>query len=206
MLEKNRMMAVWASADTRARVWFTVACVTGLALFASLWTTIHLLNRPREVVRVGCDGVPQLVTITGAYDEPNDAEIRAFVTAFAIQYGRMDSFSVMNDVVFCAQNLVPELRETFRVTGRQLIATLEPLRRRTHVDPARVEIELDKTRYPVTARVKGVRQVLGNRPEEQPFQFTLELVRASRREVLTGLLVYRIHADGEGLPNVVSPR
>src|SRR5713226_4031736 len=79
---ESRFVAIWASHEARARLWLRLLVLTAAGLVLSLVTTIRVWNRPREVVRIGCDGIPQLVTLdSAAYSEPNEREIRAFATA-----------------------------------------------------------------------------------------------------------------------------
>jgi hypothetical protein len=177
----------------------------------SLVTTIRVWNRPREVIRIGCDGIPQVVTLdSAAYSEPNEREIRAFATEFAVFYARSDSFSILNDLVWCANRMAPELRERFKRSVRGTAATpgvitvIEKLKRRTQVDPATLEIQADKRPYPWKVSVKGVRQVVGDAGPGESFELDLELVRASREEHLEGLLVWAIRAKGDPIDTVLA--
>jgi hypothetical protein len=107
----SRFVAIWASHEARARLWFRLFLVTAAGLVLSLVTTIRVWNRPREIVRIGCDGIPQVVALdNAAYSEPNEREIRAFATEFAVFYARSDSFSILNDLVWCANRMAPDLR------------------------------------------------------------------------------------------------
>ena len=62
----SRFIAVWASHEARARIWFRLFVVTLACLVLSLFTTIRVWTRPREVIRIGCDGIPQVVTLDNA--------------------------------------------------------------------------------------------------------------------------------------------
>lgn len=201
-VERNRLFALWATAETRARVWGGIAAVAVLVAAGNTILAWRILNRPREVIRVASDGIPQLVRLTPDYDEPQDAEIKAFVAAFAAAYGRADSYSLRNDLLYCAERMVPQLRAEFRKATRDLIPAVEGLQRRTYVDPGRLQIEIKDARaFPMPVRVRGIRQVLGapDAPaEEQPFALSLQLVKATRRETLAGLLVYSISGDIAG--------
>ena len=201
-VERNRLFALWATAETRARVWGGIAAVATLVACGNTALAWQVLHRPREVVRVGCDGIPQLVPLTPGYDEPQEAEIRAFIAAFATAYSRADSYSLRNDLLYCAERMVPELRGDFRKATRDLVSAVEGLQRRTYVDPTRLQIEIrDPRAFPLNVKVRGIRQVLGApdaTPEEQPFALSLQLVKAPRRETLAGLLVYSISGDTAG--------
>ena len=80
---ESRFVAIWASHEARARLWFRLFLLTVAGLGLSLITTIRVWTRPREVIRIGCDGIPQVVTLdSAAYSEPNEREIRGFATEF----------------------------------------------------------------------------------------------------------------------------
>jgi hypothetical protein len=207
----SRFVAIWASHEARAKLWFRLFLTTAAALVLSLVTTIRAWNRPREVVRVGCDGIPQVVTLdNAAYSEPNEREIRAFATEFAVFYARSDSYSILNDLVWCAARMAPELRERFKRTVRGtsqapgIIPVIEKLQRRTQIDPATLDIQVDKSPYPWKVRVKGVRQVVGDSAPGATFDLELDLVRASREEHLEGLLVWGIRAKGDPIDTVLA--
>ncbi len=207
----SRFIAIWASHEARARLWFRLFVVAVTALCLSLVTTIRAWNRPREVVRIGCDGIPQVVRLdNAAYSEPNEREIRAFATEFAVFYARSDSYSVLNDLPWCAGRMAPELRERFKRVVRGtteapgIIAVIEKLQRRTQIDPATLDIHVDKASYPWKVRVKGVRQVVGDSAPGASFELELDLVRASREEHIEGLLVWGIKAKGEPVDTVLA--
>ena len=207
----SRFVAIWASHEARARLWFRLFLVTSAGLVLSLVTTIRVWNRPREVVRIGCDGIPQVVTLdNAAYSEPNEREIRAFATEFAVFYARSDSYSVLNDLVWCANRMAPDLRERFKRSVRGtpetqgIVQVIEKLQRRTQVDPATLEIQVDKRPYPWKVNVKGVRQMVGDKGPGEGFELDLDLVRASRDERLEGLLVWAIHAKGDPIDTVLA--
>lgn len=204
---KSRFVAFWASAEQRARIWFRIAATQTALLALTLAFLGHLLARPREVVRIGCDGIPQVVQINDAvYSEPAEQEIRAFAATFSTFYARSDSYSVVNDLVFCMRRMTPELRERFKTIARGsrerpgIAAVVESLKRRTQVDAASLDVTVDKRTYPWRAVVKGSRQVVGEPPEAaQTFELELELVRTSRDELIEGLLVWGIRAKGDAL-------
>jgi hypothetical protein len=200
----SRFIAIWASHEARARLWFRLFVLAAAGLVLSLVTTIRVWSRPREVIRIWCDGIPQVVALDNAsYSEPNEREIRAFATEFAVFYARSDSYSILNDMVWCANRMAPELREHFKKTVRGspnrpgLVPVIEKLQRRTQIDPAALEIDVDKRSYPWKAKVKGTRQIVGETGTGETFEVEMDLVRASRDERLEGLLVWAIRAKGD---------
>jgi hypothetical protein len=208
---ESRFVAIWASHEARAKIWFRLFLVASAGLVLSLVTTIRVWSRPREVVRIGCDGIPQVVTLdNAAYSEPNEREIRAFATEFAVFYARSDSFSILNDLVWCANRMAPDMRDRFKrsVRGAQgtqgIVQVIEKLQRRTQIDPATLEIQVDKRPYPWKVSVKGVRQVVGDKGSGESFELDLDLVRASRDERLEGLLVWGIRAKGDPIDTVLA--
>jgi hypothetical protein len=207
----SRFVAIWASHEARARLWFRLFLLTSAALALSLVTTIRVWSRPREVVRIGCDGIPQVVRLdNAAYSEPDAREIRAFATQFAVFYARSDSYSILNDLVWCANRMAPELRERFKRAVRGtperpgVVSVIEKLKRRTQIDPGSLEIEVDKGPYPWKVQVKGLRQVIGEEGPGESFELEMSLVRASREEQLEGLLVWGIRAKGEPIDTVLA--
>src|SRR5262245_66303165 len=85
----NRFIAFWATHERRARVYARLLAVTLVLLFLSLLNTYRAWSRPREVVRIGCDGIPSLVRINDeVYSEPDVGEICAFVEGFAVFFIR----------------------------------------------------------------------------------------------------------------------
>ncbi len=207
----SRFIAIWASHEARARLWFRLFLLTAGALGLSLVTTIRAWSRPREVVRIACDGIPQVVRLdNAAYSEPNEREIRAFATEFAVFYARSDSYSILNDLVWCAARMAPELRERFKRSVRGtsqapgIISVIEKLQRRTQIDPATLDIQVDKSPYPWKVKVKGVRQMVGDSGPGSGFELELDLVRASREERLEGLLVWGIRAKGDPIDTVLA--
>ena len=208
---ESRFVAIWASHEARARLWFRLFLFTAAGLVLSLATTLRVWSRPREVIRIGCDGIPQVVTLdNAAYSEPNEREIRAFATEFAVFYARSDSYSVLNDLVWCANRMAPELRDRFKRSVRGtpeapgIITVIEKLQRRTQIDPATLEIQVDKRPYPWKVTVKGVRQAVGDPGPGETFELDLDLVRASREEHLEGLLVWAIRAKGQPIDTVLA--
>jgi hypothetical protein len=196
----NRLRAIWDGHANRAALWRALflgsAAVTALTLLLSL----RLLGRPREVIRIGCDGIPQLVRVdTEQYTEPNEREMQAFVRLWTVAYARNDSFSAVNDAVHAARYMVPELRDLYRrrMKGTPeepgLVAQLQAVGRRTEIDPNQLTVEIDRQVYPWLARVRGERRVLRERQTEtQPFALDIRLVRAPREQVLEGLLVQEV--------------
>ncbi len=206
-VNQSRFVAFWAAHERRAQVYGRLLSVTLVLLGLSLVNTYRAWSQPREVVRIGCDGIPQLVRINEeVYSEPDEREIRAFASMFTVMYARADSHSVVNDFLFCMSKMTPELRDRFRPQVRGTperpgaVQVVEGLGRRTQVDPGTLEIAIDKKVYPWRVTVKGVRQIVGAGPEgDEKFELSLELVRASRNQVLEGLLVYAIHAKGDAV-------
>jgi hypothetical protein len=145
-----------------------------------------------------------------AYSEPSEREIRAFATEFAVFYARSDSFSILNDLVWCANRMAPDMRDRFKrsvrgTPGTQgIVQVIEKLQRRTQIDPATLEIQVDKRPYPWKVNVKGTRQVVGDKSSGESFELDLDLVRASRDERLEGLLVWGIRAKGDPIDTVLA--
>ncbi len=79
-MPENLLRAIWERHAERAALW-RVLCLGSAVLTAlALLLSVRLLNRPREVIRIGCDGIPQLVRLdTEQYTEPNEREMQAFV-------------------------------------------------------------------------------------------------------------------------------
>lgn len=210
-LETNRYIAQWAAHEKRAAIYGRLLGVALFLLGLSLLNNYRAWDRPREVVRVGCDGIPQLVRINDeVYSEPDDREIKAFVSEWAIRFARSDSGSVLHDLAWCAMRMTPELRAGFvpkaRGTKEQpgIIATVESLNRRTDVAPSSLQIQIDKSTYPWRITAMGERQIVGQESAaNQKFKLYLSLVRASRNDVIEGMLVYSVRADGEALDTPV---
>jgi hypothetical protein len=199
---RNRFFALWESYETRARVWFWLFAGSSVVLALSLLVTLRLLGRPREVVRIGCDGIPQVVRIDEqAYSEPDEREIRAFAAQFAVFFTRADSYSVVNDYVWCAARMAPELQQTFKGEARKAIAVVEALKRRTEVEASALAVEIDKRPFPWRASIKGQRRILAvedGEARDEGFSLDLELVRSERTlQNPFGLLVWRVRAGGE---------
>jgi hypothetical protein len=85
-----------------------------------------------------------------------------------------------------------------------VIAVIEKLQRRTQIDPATLDIQVEKRPYPWKVKVKGVRQVVGDSGPGEGFELELDLVRASREEQLEGLLVWSIRAKGDPIDTVLA--
>ena len=205
-VKDSRFIAVWASAEKRARVWCWL-CVTSTGLLGmNLVATIRANSRPREVIRIGCDGIPEVVRIEEpAYSDPSEREIRAFAGEFAEKVMRRDSYSVRQDFLWAARRMAPELQTRFKqeargtATKRGALEAIESLAQRTQVEPSGLETKISKETYPWRAEVKGVRQIVGREgAAAEPFELRLELVRASRNELIEGLLVWQMAmVDGE---------
>ena len=58
---ESRFVAIWASHEARARLWFRLFLLASAGMALSLVTTIRVWSRPREVIRISCDGIPQVV-------------------------------------------------------------------------------------------------------------------------------------------------
>lgn len=192
---ENLLTAIWSRHAGQAAFWRAL-CLIQLALSGlALLLCARLLNRPREVVRIGCDGIPQLVRLdVEQYTEPNEREMQAFVRLWTVAYARLDSFSAVNDAVFAARYMIPELREAYRRRMRGSdsepgrLAEIEALRRRTEIDPNDLEVKIDTGVYPWSVTVRGVRKIVGA-AEAQRFGLEIQLVRAAREQVLEGMLV-----------------
>jgi len=205
--ESSRFIAFWKAADNRAQLWSWGFVGASAALFLSLLCLAKAMNRPREVIRIGCDGVPQLFTPTAQYSEPNEPEIRAFVSNFVVAIARADSFSVINDYVDAARRMAPNLRQAFMREARGhdgrvgTIRVIQELKRRTQVDPSSLELEISKRDYPWRVHVKGTRQIVvgEGKEESQPFSLDVELVRAPREEVIEGMLVWTLRSAGDAV-------
>ena len=206
-VSNNRFVAFWAAHERRAQVYGRLLTASLVLLAVSLVNTYRAWNQPREVVRIGCDGIPQLVRINDdVYSEPDEREIRAFAARFAVRVARADSFSVVNDYLDVLPLMVPELRQRFRREARGsadqpgAVQVVQSLKRRTQVDPATLEVSVDKRPYPWRVVVHGVRQVVGQGvAANEKFEVHLELVRASRNEIVEGLLVHGMRTKGDPL-------
>jgi hypothetical protein len=63
-----------------------------------------------------------------------------------------------------------------------------------------LEISVDKRPYPWRVGVRGARQIVGQGADSnEKFEMDLELVRASRNQVVEGLLVYGMVTKGDPL-------
>jgi hypothetical protein len=212
--QDSRFIAVWASAEHRARVWFWLCLASAGLSGLSLVATIRAHSRPREVIRIGCDGIPEVVRIEEpAYSDPSEREIRAFAAEFAEKVMRRDSYSVRQDFLWAARRMAPELQVRFKeeargtTTKRGAVEAIEALAQRTQVEPSALEIKISKETYPWRAEVKGVRKIVGREAgTPQPFELRLELVRASRNELIEGLLVWQLTmAEQELVAPVLTP-
>ena len=106
--------------------------------------------------------------------------------------------------------MAPELRERFKrivrgtSEGPGVIKVIEKLQRRTQIDPATLDIQVDKRPYPWKVKVKGTRQIVGESGPGESFELELDLVRASREENLEGLLVWSLRAKGDPIDTVLA--
>ncbi len=211
-MKTNRAIAFWQSHERRARLYgFAALAMAGMNVLAQV-NLYRQAHKEREVVRIDCDGIPQLVRLNDeVYAEPDEREIRAFTAEFTVFFMRGDSFSALNDAAWCARRMTPELAEAYKAAMRGTrdkpgaIAILEGLKRRTQIDPASLEITVDKKSYPWRANVNGARQIVGS-PDaaSQPFELDLELFRASRNDVIEGLVVAAVQPRGEATTTAVA--
>lgn len=201
----NLFTALWKRHAQHAATWRALCLGQAGITALSLGLCFTLLHRPREVVRIGCDGIPQLVRLdVQQYSEPNEHEVQAFVRLWAVAYARGDSFSAVNDAVYVARYMVAELREEYRrrmkgAAGQPgLLAQLEAVKRRTEIDPNDLQVRVDTQQYPWVAEVRGVRKIVGA-SDVQHFGLVVKLVRAPREQVLEGVLVQGVR-DVEVVP------
>jgi hypothetical protein len=196
--ERNRLIAFWATAEHRARIWFWLFVLQSTALLCSLGETRHLLYKPLQVIRVGCDGIPNVIRLDEEkYSEPTDAEVRAFATNFIRYFARADSGSVVNDYAWCGQHMAPNLRAVFVRDVKRTRATtiVEDLKARADIDPSSMKIEVDTRPYPWRVKVSAVRRSVSetsSEPVDTPIEVELQVVKTPRSEVIEGLLVWRI--------------
>jgi hypothetical protein len=208
---RSPFLAVWAERDRRAAVygWLVMALLArGIFTEVNLY---QLRHKEREVVRVGCDGIPQLVRVNDeVYSEPDEREIRAFAKEYTVFFMRADSYSIANDVVWCLKRMIPDLAEAYRQQMRAtqehegVIGQIEKLHRRTQIDPSTLEVVVNKSTYPWRVEVKGARQIVsdnGQGEEKQPFELGIDLYRVSRDEIISGLVVGNVRPKGEALNN-----
>jgi hypothetical protein len=201
----NLFTALWKRHAQHAATWRALCLGQAVITVLALVLAFTLLHRPREVVRIGCDGIPQLVRLdVQQYAEPNEREIQAFVRTWAVAYARADSFSAVNDAVYVSRYMVPELREAYRrhmrgTAGQPgLLAQLEAVKRRTEIDPNDLEVRVDTHQYPWAVEVHGERRIVGA-ADVQRFALVVKLVRAPREQVLEGMLVQGVR-DLEVIP------
>jgi hypothetical protein len=194
----NRLTAVWKHHANQAATWRALCLGQGVVTALGLGLCYHLLQRPREVVRIGCDGVPQLVRLdVEQYSEPSEREIQAFVRRWSVGYARADSFSAVHDAVDTGRYMVPELRDAYRLRMRGtterpgLVAHIQALKRRTEIEPNALDVRVNTRAYPWAVEVRGVRKIVG-RDDPQPFGLSIKLVRAPREQVLEGMLVQEV--------------
>ncbi len=198
-MPETLLTAVWKRHAQQAATWRALCLAQGAVSVLALGLCFHLLHKPREVVRIGCDGIPQLVRLdTVDYVEPNEREVQAFVRRWTVAYARADSYSIVNDAVEVGRSMVPELRDAYRLRMRGspgqpgLVPQVEALKRRTAIDINELDVRVNMRVYPWLVEVRGVRQIVG-RDDPQPFGLALKLVRAPREQVLDGILVQEVH-------------
>ena len=194
----NKLTAVWKRHADQAATWRGLCLGQGVVAVLSLGVAYVLLHRPRDVIRIGCDGVPQLVRLdVEQYGEPTEREIQAFVRRWSVGYARADSFSALHDAVDTGRYMVPELRDAYRLRMRGtpgrpgLVAQIEALKRRTEIEPNDLDVRVNTRVYPWAVEVRGVRKVVG-RDDPQTFGLSIRLVRAPREQVLEGMLVQEV--------------
>ena len=208
----NPAVAFWQSHERRARLYGVALAVMAVINLMSQVNLYRQSHKEREVVRIGCDGIPQLVRVNDqVYAEPDEREIHAFAAEFTVFFMRGDSFSAVNDAAWCARRMTPELGEAYKSAMRGsrhhqgAIAILEGLKRRTQIDPSTLEIAVDRKSYPWRANVKGRRQIVGaDDAAGQVFELDLELFRASRNDVVEGLVVSAVQPRGEAMATAVT--
>ena len=84
------------------------------------------------------------------------------------------------------------------------MTVIEKLQRRRQIDPATLEIQVDKRPYPWKMNVKGLRQLVGDKGPGEGFELDMDVVRTSRDEYLEGLLVWALRAKGDPLDTVLA--
>ena len=132
-------------------------------------------NDPRvepaqEVIRIGCDGIPQVVTLdSAAYSEPNEREIRAFATESSPSSTpgatRSPSSTTWSGAPTgwrrsCAS--ASSAASAGRPRPRDHPGDREARSGGPRSIPATLEIQVDKRPYPWKVKVKGVRQVVSD--------------------------------------------
>ena len=208
----SRFVAIWASHEARARLWFRLFVLTAAGLVLSLVTTIRVWNqapgghpdrlrrhpaggdaRQRRLLRAERAGDPGLRHGVRRLLRPQRLVLRSSTTWSGAPTGWRRS---------CASASSAPSAERPRRPG--VVTVIEKLQRRTQIDPATLDIQVDKRPYPWKVKVKGVRQVVGDPAPGEAFELELDLVRASREERLEGLLVWGIRAKGDPIDTVLA--
>jgi hypothetical protein len=177
--------------------------VAGIVVACAAMVMLHK-ERTREpmVIRIAQDGMPQAVTLTENYTEPNETDLRWFGIDFARRFMLGDSYSVRQDYMYCAERMVAEragqfLQEAKGTAERAgAAAVIESLKRRTHIPLESMEVSVDKRPWPWRIEIKGERRVVGDENNVMQWKLQLKVVKASRRLLPSGLLVYDVEADG----------
>ena len=215
LASSNRLMRLWASHEEAKKHYRRLFIGCAVLLAVSVLDRCREYSRELDVVRVGADGVAQVVRLDReSYSEPNELEIRAFAAAVALHLCRSDSWSVVADYTWVAKRMIPRLRAQFsdeaRGTGEKTgaIAIIESLKRRTDIEPSTLTIDVNKGEYPWRVSVAGERRILREHgdPEKQTFKLHIGLVRGRRSvEFPEGLLIWEAKIEGDPLSAPVAP-
>ncbi len=194
---------MWASADNRAKLWLQLFIVQTFLLAVSVAGLYRVLTAPPLVYRVGCDGIPVPLTLNEAvYSEPQETELRSFAAHAALKLMRLDSYSIVNDVLETSKWMTPEGYGRWEPELQTLVKGVEDVKRRANVDEQTLSIDIDKKAWPWIARVRGERRILTDRDEavkipNQPFEVTFEIVTTTRTPLNPwGLLVNAFRTQG----------
>lgn len=211
----NRLMRLWTSHEQAKKHYRRLFIGCAVLLGLSLLDRFRMYSRELDVIRVGGDGVAQVVRLDReSYSEPNELEIRAFAAATALHLCRSDSWSVVSDYTWVAKRMVPRLRAQFSDEAKGTadktgaIAIIESLHRRTDIEPSTLNIDVNKTEYPWKVVIEGERRILreSGPTEKQPFKLHLGLVRGRRSvEFPEGLLIWEARTEGAALTAPVAP-
>lgn len=198
----NRFFEAWGVADRRARLAWTAAAVQSLLAVACLALLHAEKTKEPLVYRVACDGIPTPVTLTEAYFEPSESELRSFGANFAIHFMRGDSFSLRQDLLWCVEYMEARLAERFKREARGssyepgAITVVESLGRRTEIPRVQLEVAVDKRPWPWVIKVSGVRRTLGDNGAGRKWDLELHVVRTTRRLLPEGLVVVEVKTNG----------
>jgi hypothetical protein len=199
----NRFFAAWFPAERRAILGQCVG-LAGIAIAVISQVNLrHEQTKDPIVIRSHRDGMPQAIALDfDAYQEPDEVEMRWFGMDFASRFMQGDSYSVRQDFLYCAQRMVPEKSEQFikEAKGSKerpgAVFVIESLKRRTDIPRESLQVEVDKRPWPWRITVRGERRVLGDETSTKKWELMLEVVKASRRIVPAGLLVYDLRSAG----------